>query len=81
MHKATGGLVRADIEMLGETFGSLSISGDFFCFPEQGIEWMERWLQGKPVKDTQNLIEVFYAEKQIETPGITVDDWLQVLSV
>ena len=81
MHKTPGGLIRADIEVLGESYGSLSLSGDFFCFPEEGIEWLEIWLQGKPVKDTQTLIEKFYTEKQIETPGITVDDWLKVLSV
>jgi lipoate-protein ligase A len=81
MHKASGGLIRADFETLGESYGSLSLSGDFFCFPEEGIEWLESWLEGKPVKDTRASIEKFYVDKQIETPGITVDDWLQVLSV
>jgi hypothetical protein len=81
MHKAKGGLIRADFEVLGESFGSVSFSGDFFCFPEEGIEWMESCLEGKSVKEARSLIESFYAEKQIESPGITVDDWLQVLSV
>ena len=81
MFKATGGLIRADIEVMGETYGHLSFSGDFFCFPEEGIEWMELWLQDKPIKEAKSLLVQFYAEKQIETPGITVEDWMQVLSV
>ena len=81
MHKAAGGLIRADFEVLGDSYGSLSLSGDFFCFPEVGIEWLEGWMEGKPVKDARALIETFYTEKSIETPGITVDDWLRALSV
>jgi lipoate-protein ligase A len=81
MHKAKGGLIRANIEVMGETFGGLSFSGDFFCFPEEGIEWMELWLQGKPIEKAKSLLERFYAEKQIETPGITVEDWMQVLLI
>ena len=81
MHKAAGGLIRADFEVIEKTFGAVSLSGDFFCFPEQGIQWLESWLQGKPIDDLNRLLAEFYTEKKIETPGIEIDDWMKVLSV
>ena len=81
MHKAAGGLIRADFEVIEKTFGTVSLSGDFFCFPEQGIQWLESWLQDKPIDDLNRLLAEFYTEKKIETPGIEIDDWMKVLSV
>ena len=81
MHKAAGGLIRADFEVIEKTFGAVSLSGDFFCFPEQGIQWLEAWLQGKPIHTLDHLLERFYAENTIETPGIEMDDWKRLLSV
>jgi lipoate---protein ligase len=78
MHKAPGGLIRADFERKEDHYGRVSISGDFFCFPEQGINWLELWLQGKPIADTGKMLENFYKDKQIETPGIDMKDWMQV---
>jgi lipoate-protein ligase A len=81
MHKAVGGLIRADFEVLENRFGRVRFSGDFFCFPEQGIRWLETGLQGKALEDAEAVIEKSYREKEIETPGIGVDDWLQALKV
>ena len=80
MHKAPGGLIRTDFEMIEDHFGRVSISGDFFCFPEEGISWLESWLQGKPMADVGRLLERFYEDKQIETPGIDIRDWMCVFS-
>ena len=81
MHKAAGGLIRADFELIENTFGSVSLSGDFFCFPEEGIEWLQSWLQDKETHALKDLLETFYAEKKIETPGIEIHDWMKLLSV
>ena len=79
MHKATGGLIRADFEVREGRFGNVSLSGDFFCFPEEAVAWLEAELEGRSVEDVQILLEEFYSEKEIDTPGIGIEDWLRVL--
>ena len=80
MHKAQGGLIRADFEIIEEVFGAVSISGDFFCFPEDGIEKLEARLEGMPITDIRELLESFYTEEGVEIPGITAEDWLKLLT-
>ena len=81
MHKAIGGLIRADFEVHEEKFVRVHFSGDFFCFPEQGVQWLESCLEGKALEAAGGVIEKCYGEKGIETPGIGVDDWLAALTV
>ncbi len=81
MHKATGGLIRADFELSEGKFANLNISGDFFCFPGEAIRRLESRLEGQPLADARQIIEAFYTQENIETPGIEVDDWMQVLTV
>jgi lipoate-protein ligase A len=81
MHKAAGGLMRADFEVIEGKFGRVLLSGDFFCYPEEGINRLELWLQGHPLEEVRNVLTDFYSEAGIETPGIEIDDWLLVLSV
>jgi lipoate-protein ligase A len=81
VHKAPGGLIRTDFEVTESRFGDISISGDFFCFPEKGISRLESKLKGNPVEETLGLLKTFYSEENIETPGITIEDWMKVLEV
>ena len=81
MHKAPGGLIRADFELREGKFGNVSLSGDFFCFPEQAISLLEAGLEGQPIQQARTLLSRFYSEEGIETPGIGIDDWMRVLTV
>jgi lipoate-protein ligase A len=81
MHKAPGGLIRADYEVRERRFRDVCLSGDFFCFPEEAITWLESRLEGRPIQDALPLLTSFYSEKDIETPGIKIDDWMMVLKV
>jgi len=81
MHKAPGGLIRADFELREGKFGNVSLSGDFFCFPEQAISLLEAGLEGQPIQEARTLLNRFYSEEGIETPGIGIDDWMRVLTV
>lgn len=81
VHKAQGGLIRADFEVREGRFGSVHLSGDFFCFPKEAIGWLESRLEGRPVGELLTVLEQSYAEKEIETPGIEMDDWIRVLAV
>ena len=81
MHKAGGGLIRADYEVIDESFGKVHISGDFFCYPDSGIEALESALDGQPVGQVGAFLKEFYTRNPIETPGIEIDDWLEILTV
>jgi lipoate---protein ligase len=80
VHKAPGGLIRADIEVIEGKLGSVSLSGDFFCYPAEAIDWLESGLNGIHFDDVGTFLDSFYKEKGIETPGITIKDWLKVLT-
>ena len=79
VHKAPGGLIRADFEVGEGKFLTVSLSGDFFCFPEEAVGLLESKLEGEPVQDARELVASLYSEKDVETPGIDVEDWAQVL--
>jgi lipoate-protein ligase A len=79
-HKAPGGLIRADFEVIDGRLGKVALSGDFFCFPQDAVSKLESNLSGRPGGELRKTITEFYAGQNVETPGITVDDWMKVLS-
>jgi len=81
MHKAPGGLMRADFELREGRFSNVSLSGDFFCYPERAISLLEAGLEGQPIQEAHTLLNRFYSEEGMETPGIGIDDWMRVLTV
>jgi hypothetical protein len=64
-----------------DRFRAIHLSGDFFCFPKEAVGWLELWLDSQPVREVRALVEAFYGEKQIETPGIEIEDWVRVFEV
>jgi lipoate-protein ligase A len=80
VHKAPGGLIRADFEVRDGAFGSVSISGDFFCFPPRAVGWLEEALEGKPVAAAESVVAEFCSRPGIEAPGVGPRDWLSVLA-
>jgi len=80
MHKAPGGLIRAEYAVVDGCFENLHFSGDFFCYPSNAIERLEANLYGQPVADAGKLVQAFYAQDEFEIPGVEVEDWLVVLA-
>ncbi|MDY7039588.1 MAG: lipoate--protein ligase [Chloroflexota bacterium] len=80
VHKAPGGLIRATVEVKGNRLEGVSLSGDFFCYPEDAISELEAKLEGSPLEQVEDVLADFYASREIETPGVSVGDWLEVLS-
>jgi lipoate-protein ligase A len=78
VHKAAGGLIRADYALKEGMIKEISLSGDFFCFPRTGIRELEKKLEDQPVELVEILLRAFYSEGRVETPGVTLQDWLQV---
>lgn len=81
MHKAPGGLIRADFEIWDDQLSRVSISGDFFCFPEDSIDQLESMLEGTSTAEIQQVLTKFCNRQDIEIPGIDLDDWIKVLSI
>ncbi|MBM4430435.1 MAG: lipoate--protein ligase family protein [Chloroflexi bacterium] len=79
LHKAPGGLLRATMETDENRLHSVSLSGDFFCYPEDAISQLEAALEGATLEQVQGIVADFYARGGVETPGVTAEDWLRVL--
>lgn len=80
MFKAPGGLIRADFEIKDGKFENVCLSGDFFCFPQETIGMLESELKGRSAEEVPALLAEFYSTKGVETPGIEINDWIQVLT-
>lgn len=79
MHKAPGGLIRATTEVEDGVIAGVSISGDFFFFPEEKLAELEAALVGVPEAETEAVIASFYKQHDIESPGVTPADLAQAM--
>jgi lipoate-protein ligase A len=80
MHKAPGGLIRALVERQDGRIASLSLSGDFFFYPAHRLANLEAALTGVGVGEVEPTVARFYAEHDIQSPGVTPADFARVLS-
>jgi lipoate-protein ligase A len=81
MHKASGGLIRAEFAVENSKYKDVSISGDFFCFPKNSIDGLAAKLENCSVGNIFNVIRAFYQTEAIDIPGVTPDDWVKVFKV
>ena len=80
VHKARGGLIRATVEKKGDRLGEVSLSGDFFCYPQDAVRRLESALEGCLTQEVGRVLDRFYGGEDFECPGVGVDDWLKVLA-
>jgi hypothetical protein len=81
MHKAPGGLIRAEFAVEGGKYKSVTISGDFFCFPRDSVDRLAARLEDCSPDNVSTLVSDFYQTQEFELPGITTDDWMQVFRI
>ncbi len=81
MHKAAGGLIRTDFELLGDRYANVYISGDFFCYPESAIGQLESMLEGMSPSEVRGVVTEFYSTQEVEIPDVSIDDWVEVLRI
>ncbi len=79
-YKAAGGLIKAAYELMDGAFSGVSLSGDFFCYPDAAVGRLEAMLEGRQVEEARAVLGMFYEDGELETPGIEPEDWLRVLS-
>ena len=80
MHKATGGMVRAEYCVEEGQFREVAISGDYFCFPKNTVNLLEAAIEGSPVKEIDKIVKGFYETGGFEWPGVQIDDLLQLFN-
>ena len=78
MHKATGGLMRAEFLVEDGRFKAVAISGDYFCFPKDAVSRLEKVIEGSQTKDILKVVTDFYQTSQFELPGVEINDWIHL---
>lgn len=81
LHKAAGGLIRADFAVDDGKIVDVSISGDFFCYPSDTAGRIEKKLQECPVDEVASVLTQFYDKHNLEIPGIEIADWEQLFRI
>ena len=81
MLKTPGGLVRVTAVNEGGHLHDVHISGDFFFYPAENLPALEKSLEGVSVDSeaVAQVIEQFYANESIESPGVLPGDLAKIL--
>ncbi len=79
IHKSRGGLIRSFVNIENGRIKDITISGDFFLFPEEAIFKILENLKGIPVnrEDLLKNIEDTYDNEDIQSPGTEPSDFTE----
>lgn len=80
-YKAPAGLVRATTRVREGRLDDLTLSGDFFIYPQDSLPQLEAAMVGSPLQqaDLQQRAAAFWHAHQIQAPGLTPDDVAHVI--
>lgn len=80
-YKARGGLLRATIRVREHALDDVTLSGDFFIYPQESIGPLEQALIGASLQEEElrKRATTFWREHQIQSPGLTPDDVASVV--
>jgi lipoate-protein ligase A len=75
-YKAPGGLIRATMRVQEAVIDDITLSGDFFIYPQERLTQLVSALIGSPLNEEalQQRAAVFWQEHQIQSPGLTPED-------
>jgi len=79
--KAPKGVIKVELELIGSKISRVSLSGDFFMYPEEAIEKLEQYLVGTEVGREPLLMAVkrFYEETGARTPMLEPEHWVEAI--
>ena len=79
--KAPKGVIKVQLELAGSKISRISLSGDFFMYPEEAIEKLEQVLRG--VETTKEALTTairnFYSETGAQTPMVELEHWVEAI--
>ncbi len=80
IYKAPGGVIRVALEG-DKIMEGLEITGDFFIFPEEALEDLEKGLLGVELNRgaLMDSVRSFYEKHEIESPGIGPEDLVEAI--
>lgn len=81
VHKAKGGLLRAEVHIWEGVIEDLRIYGDFTLYPKDALRELEESLIGVPFEREaiEKKVEDFLKREEVEFPGVEVRDLIQVI--
>ncbi|MFN4133183.1 MAG: lipoate protein ligase C-terminal domain-containing protein [Candidatus Hadarchaeales archaeon] len=79
--KAPKGVIKVVLEKDGDKISTISISGDFFMYPEEALEEMEKMLLGTKIdrEELTTKIKEFYQRTNTQTPMVSVEHWVEAI--
>ena len=79
--KAPKGVIKVELEMAGDKISHISISGDFFMYPEEAIGALERALEGVEVRGEtlHAAVQKFYRSTGALTPMVEPEHWVEAI--
>jgi len=81
MHKAAGGLIRAEFVVEDGCYKEVAISGDYFCFPKDTVSRLQSSIEDSPTKEILKVVTDFYQMGRFEWPGVEIEDWMQIFKI
>ncbi len=75
------GVLEVEFSIKEESIAEIKITGDFFIYPEEGIEFLEQALQNTFLENDslEKRIAEIYDQYSLSTPGISIKDWVTVI--
>ena len=79
--KAPKGVIKVELELAGDKISRISLSGDFFMYPEEAIGELERMLKGVEAEREPLLVAVrnFYRSTGAQTPMVEPEHWVEAI--
>ena len=79
--KAPKGLIKIELELADDAISQVSISGDFFMYPEDALEQLEQALVGVKADRGSLLATVqrFYGSTGVQTPMVEPKHWVDAI--
>ncbi len=81
VHKARGGLLRAEVHIWEGVIEDVRIYGDFTLYPKSSLRDLEESLKGVPFEKEpiRKKIEEFFSREEVEFPGVEAEDLMRLL--
>lgn len=79
--KAPKGVIKVELELSADKISRISLSGDFFMYPEDAIEELERVLAGVDAKREAlfGAVQNFYRSTGAQTPMVEPEHWVEAI--
>jgi len=79
--KAPKGVIKVELELADDAISRISLSGDFFMYPEDALERLERALVGVKARRESLLAAVrsFYSSTGAKTPMVEPEHWVEAI--